>query len=214
MEKVTKIFSVSLSGLHSHKAYAVYNGEQLAVTHILPIKGKFGAWKRPLIEEIEKKKADGFVCIVEEKTDYISRHASNFNLEDVEGDGRSNFFIALDWYFGLVETENIIIANEYQKFMIKAGGEGQRVEKKQDEKGRAIYSINWTAFTSGYRCLLLCVVGAMMEPVSNRYIDLMMSEWLNPDGDVYEDPMGPFRSITTGHAKDRAEAWAKKCKDR
>jgi hypothetical protein len=205
MTEIVKIFAVSLTGLQKYKAYAVYNGEQLAVTHILPIKGVFGSWKASLIEEIKKKKADGFVCIVEEKTDYVARHASQFNLEEMDGEtGRSNFYTALDWYFALQETENLIVAKDFQNFVIRAGGEGQRVEKKQDEKGRVIYSINWSAFTAGYRCLLLCVVGAMVEPVSHRYLDEMLKVWLTPETPE-NNPLSSFHAITSGYTMTRLQ---------
>lgn len=207
---IIKIFVVSLAGMQKYKAYAVYNGEQLLVTHIKPIKGVFGSWKKGLIEEIKKKKADGFACIVEEKTDYIAQYASQFRLEDMDGEtGQSNFYTALNWYFSLMETDNLIVAKDSQSFIIRAGGEGQRVEKKQDDKGRVIYSINWDAFTAGHRCLLLCVVGAMVEPVSHRYIDEMMDIWLTPKVRK-DDALSSFYAITIGHTKTRLEEWEKK----
>ena len=199
---IIKIFAASLTGLQKYKAYAVYNGEQLAVTHLLPIKGAFGTWKSGLIDEIKKKKSEGFVCIVEERTDYIAKYASQFNLEDVDEGSRSNFYTALDWYFGLMDTGNLILAKEHQQFLIRAGGEGSKVEKKQDEKGRVLYSINWGALTSGHRCILLCVVGAMVEPVSSRYLDDMVKIWLTPEGKEF-DPLSSFRAITEGYTKKR-----------
>jgi hypothetical protein len=208
MTEALKIFTVSLAGLKKYKAYAVWNGENLAITHVLPLKGAFGTWKASVIDEIQKKQAAGFTCIVEEKTDKIAQYASRFNLEDMDMEsGRSNFYTALDWYFSLLETESLIMAKDYQSFVFRAGGEGQRVEKKQDEKGRVIYNINWEAFTPGHRCVLLCVVGAMIEPVSQRYLEQMLKGWLTPDGEK-AGPLSSFHAITEGQTKARLEALA------
>ncbi|MFA7462832.1 MAG: hypothetical protein WCY59_06800, partial [Anaerovoracaceae bacterium] len=84
MTDPVKILAVSLSGIQKHKAYAVYDGEVLIVTHVVRIHGVFGSWKDALIEEIQSKRKAGYVCIVEEKTDHIARHGSQFNLEDVD----------------------------------------------------------------------------------------------------------------------------------
>ena len=160
MTEPIKILAVSLAGIQKHKAYAVYDGERLIVTHILPIRGAFGTWRDPLVEEVQKRQAEGYVCVVEEKTDHVAQHGSQFNLEDIDGEtGRSNLYLALDWYFPMIEMGNLVVAKECQKFVIKSGAEGQKVEKGQDEKGRAVYSINWSAVSTGHRALLLCVVG-------------------------------------------------------
>ena len=75
--------------------------------------------------------------------------------------------------FRPADLGNLITDEEAKRFLIRVGGEGQKVEKKQDEKGRPFYSIDWPAFTGGHRAVLLCVVAAMAEPVSDRFLDAM-----------------------------------------
>jgi len=202
-----KIMAVSLAGIQKHKAYAVYDGETLIVTHVHRLQGLFGAWKDSLIEEIEAKRKDGYVCVVEEKTDHIAKYGSQFNLEDTDGEtGRSNLFLALDWYYPMLEMGHVVMAKEYQQFLIRPGAEGQKIEKGQDEKGRPVYSVNWSAVNTGHRAVLLCVVGAMVEPVSDRYLDDMLGRWLAVE--PHENPLGPFEAITVGVSKRRVEARA------
>jgi hypothetical protein len=196
--------AVSLAGLQKHKAYAVYDGEALIITHVVRLQGLFGAWKDPLIEEIESKRKDGYVCVVEEKTDHIAKYGSQFNLEDTDGEtGRSNLYVALDWYFPMLEMGHIVVAKEFQQYLIRSGAEGQKIEKGQDEKGRAVYSINWAAVNTGHRSILLCVVGAMIEPVSDRYLDDMLGRWLAEERN--ENPLTSFEDITIGSTMRRVE---------
>jgi len=205
-----KIMSVSLMGLQKYKAYAVFDGEALVITHILPIKGAFGSWKTALIDEIKQKKEVERTGIVEERTEYISIHASAFNLEamDMTGEtGRSNFYVALDWYFGLLEMGQIVIAQEYQQFLLRLGGEGQKVEKGMDEKGRVTYSINWDAISTGHRAVLLCVVGAMIEPVSDRYIEEMLNLWLPVK--TIENPVDAFVNALRRTVREKADRLSK-----
>lgn len=174
MSDMLKILAVSLMGSQKSKAYAVYNGEQLIVTGVMTISGMFSAWRKPLVQEIEEKKALGYVVLVEEKTDLVSQYATQYLLEDVEV--RSNLYEALDWYFALQDMGNLIVDEEAKRFLIRSGSEGQRIEKKQDEKGRPYYDIDWTSFHGGHRAVLLCVVAAMTEPLSDRYIEAMFGQ--------------------------------------
>lgn len=202
MTEPIKILAVSLIGRQKHKAYAVYDGESLIVTHVVEIKGLFGTWRDALIEEVQRRQAEGYVCIVEEKTDHIAQHASQFNFEDVDIEtGRSHLYLALDWYFPMLELGNIVVAKELQKFMIRSGAEGQKIERGQDDKGRITYSINWSAFGSGHRALLLCVVGAMIEPVSDRYVQEMLDAWVPIEEP--ENPLSSFAAITVGVVRER-----------
>lgn len=167
-----KIMGISLVSSKKHKAYAVFNGEQLVVTNVTPIaSGLLSVWKNPLIEEIIQKKADGFAVLVEEKTDLIAQYGTQYLLEDIEG--KSNLYDALDWYFALQDMGNLIMPSELGAYQIRSGHEGQRIEKKQDEKGRPVYDVDWTTFHGGYRAVLLCVVAAMAEPLSERFLEAM-----------------------------------------
>jgi len=179
---ILKILTVSLVGGQKSKAYAVFNGEQLVITAVLPIQGMFNTWRKPLVDEIINKKSKGYVVIVEEKTDLVSQHATQYLLEDIEG--RSNLYDALDWYFALQDMGNLIVDEEAKRFVIRSGSEGQRIEKKQDDKGRPYYDIDWTSFHGGHRAVLLCVVASMTEPLSDRYIEAMFGEPLpDPEDD-------------------------------
>lgn len=166
-----KILAICLMSSQKYKAYAVYNGEQLVIADVQPITGIFGLWRDPLIAEIEKSKADGYVVIVEERTDNIAKYASQYLLESAgDGESRTNLYEALDWYFAMQDVGNIVFSPTVQKFSISAGGEGSKVDKRQDEKGRTAYSVDWKSFHGGYRAVLLCVVAAMEEPMSERYL--------------------------------------------
>ena len=179
---ILKILSISLIGAQKSKAYAVFNGEQLIVTSVINIQGMFSSWRKSLIDEINDKKTKGYAILVEEKTDLVAQHATQYLLEDIEG--RSNLYEALDWYFALQDMGNLIVDENAQRFVIKSGSEGQRVEKKQDDKGQSYYDIDWTSFNGGHRALSLCVVAAMMEPISDRFIDAMFGEPIpDPDDD-------------------------------
>jgi hypothetical protein len=179
---ILKILAVSLTGSQKSKAYAVFNGEQLIITSVITIQGMFSSWRKPLIDEINDKKAKGYAILVEEKTELVAQHATQYLLEDIEG--RSNLYDALDWYFALQDMGNLIVDEAAKRFMIRSGSEGQRIEKKQDDKGQSYYDIDWASFNSGHRALLLCVVAAMMEPISDRFIEAMFGEPVHdPDDD-------------------------------
>jgi len=181
-ENILKIMAISLMGNQRSKAYAVFNGEQLVVTAVLPISGTFNSWRQPLIDDIIDKKGKGYVVLIEEKTDLIAQHGTQYLLEDVEG--KSNLHDALDWYFALQDMGNLIVPDELRKYLIRSGSEGQRVEKKQDDNGRPYYVIDWNAFHGGYRAVLLCVVAAMTEPISDRFIQAMFGDPLSDPDDL------------------------------
>jgi len=188
MSEHLKIMGVSLMSTKKHKAYAVFNGEQLVFTNVVTIAtGMSSTWKKPLIEEIQQKKADGFAVIIEEKTDLVAQYGTQYLLEDIEG--KSNLYDALDWYFALQDMGNLIMPTELGAYQIRSGLEGQRIEKKQDDKGRPYYDIDWNSFHGGYRAVLLCVVAAMTEPLSERFIEAMF-------GDPVPDDYNPVRRWT------------------
>lgn len=173
-EDILKIMTISLMGHQKSKAYAVFNGEQLVITRVDTIAGPFGLWRKPIVDEIIDKKNKGYVVLVEEKTDLIAQHATQYLLEDIEG--KSNLYDALDWYFALQDMSNLITDDDAKRYLIRVGGEGQKVEKKQDDKGQPFYVIDWNSFTGGHRAMLLCVVAAMTEPLSDRFIKAMFGE--------------------------------------
>jgi hypothetical protein len=200
---VKKIFAISLMGRERSKAYAVDNGEQLIIQKIVPIKGLYAQWKDALIEEIEERKQNDFICLVEEKTEHIAQHGSQINLEDIDiNENRINYYIALDWYFAMANMGNIIMPPDGQQFTITP----QKVDPKRDEQGRTKYDVNWDQFSSGHRCVLLCVLAAAQEPVSGRY----MKELYGPEP-VYElwDPLRSFKAVTIGVDRALEKKWDK-----
>lgn len=218
---ILKILAVSLMGNQKNKAYAVYNGEQLIITAVMTITGLFSSWRKPLIAEIEEKTAAGYVVLVEEMTDMISQHATKYLLEAVEG--RSNLYDALDWYFALQDMGNLVVDEEVKRYVIRSGSEGQRIEKKQDDKGRTYYNIDWSAFHGGYRAVLLCVIAALQEPVNRRYLREMygperadredtnparrMRELLHQE-DIRRGQAIEQSRVSTGYYRDSSrEAW-------
>lgn len=179
-----KILAICLMSSQKYKAYAVFNGEQLVIADVQPITGIFGLWRDPLIAEIEKSKADGYAVIVEERTDNIAKYATQYLLESgADGDSRTNLYEALDWYFAMQDVGNIVFNPAVQKFAIVAGVEGSKIDKRQDEKGRTAYSVDWKAFHGGYRAVLLCVVASMEEPMSERYLKELFPAILVPEDD-------------------------------
>lgn len=198
---ILKILAISLIGAQKSKAYAVFNGEQLIITNVINISGVFSSWRKPLIDEINDKKAKGYAILVEEKTDLVAQHATQYLLEDIEG--RSNLYEALDWYFALQDMGNLIVDENVKRFVIRSGSEGQRVEKKQDDKGQSYYDIDWTSFNGGHRALILCVVAAMMEPISDRFIEAMFSE-PTPDPDD-DNPARRWKKLISEKDNEREE---------
>ena len=193
-----KILVISLMSSKKYKAHAVYDGEQLVIASMSPIVGMFNSWRDGLIKEIEECKSKGWIVIVEERTDFVSSHATQYLLEDMNDENRSNYFDALDWYFALQDMENLIIHPDYQQYQIRTGGEGQKVEKKQDEKGRPIYAVDWKSFHGGFRCVLLCVVAAMYEPISGRFLDAMWGK--TQEEDEIENPVKRWKRIFQAQA--------------
>lgn len=198
-----KIFTISLAAAKKFKAYAVYDGERLAITNVAPVSGLFSSWKAPLIAEIEEKTAQGFVVVVEELGDSIAQYATKFLLEGMNDENRSNYYEALDWYFQLQDMDCLIIHPDCQQHALRAGGEGQKIEKKQDDKGRSFYAIDWKWFSGAHRAILLCVVAAMYEPISERFLHAM---WGKPEEYFEENPAVRWRKLLDDMALERGKA--------
>ncbi len=169
-----KIFAVSLVSGKKFQAQAAYDGERLVIVDVRPITGLFSTWKDPLVKSIEQKKEQGYIVLVEEVGESISSHGTQYLLEDLDDEqGKTHLQIALDAYFEMENMETLVISPECQQFALKAGNEGSWIEKKNDEKGRPYYSVEWKRFTGAHRAILLCVVAAKYEPLSERFLDAM-----------------------------------------
>lgn len=206
-EKTLKIMTVSLMSVKKFKAYAVYDAGQLMVTDVIPITGMFGTWKQPLIDEVKQKRDAGFAVLVEERTDHIARHGTRYLLEEEGDSGQSNFYDALDWYFALSDLDNVILHSDCQQYAIRIGGEGAKVEKRQDDKGRTVYNVNWSVFNGGFRAVLMCAVAAMQEPVSRRFIDEFCTYLDTPDDEELHPAVAFARALEEGE-RQRARALA------
>jgi hypothetical protein len=202
---VIRIMAASLVSGQKYTAYAVFDGENLIVTQVELIPWADVAWKSKLIAEIKDRKEKGFIVLVEEKTDHISQHGTKYLLDEL-WEGRTNFCDAMDWYFALQATGNLIFHKSCDQYKLYTGGEGQRVEKKTDDRGRTVYHVEWSAFHSGYRAILLCVVAAMTEPVSRRYLNAMFGTHIE---DEVVDPLRQFSAVTTGLDTEKAKWWEK-----
>jgi len=200
-EIIKKIFVISLAGRERSKAYAVDNGEQLVIQKVVPIKGTYADWKDDLIQEIRERKQNDFVVLVEEKSEHIAQYGSQISLEDIDiHENRINYYIALDWYFAMSNMGNVILPTDGKQFTISE----QKVDPIQDEQGRTKYNVNWAQFSSGHRCVLLCVLAAIQEPVSGKY----MRDMYGPETkrELY-DPFRSFRAITVGVDKALEKKW-------
>lgn len=202
MSEPLKIFAISLTSIKPYKAYGAFDGELLAIVEATPIIGPMAQWKDPLIAEIKAKIKQGFVVIVEEKTEIIAQHGSQYLLEEVNDEGRSNYFDALDWYFAMQDLGSIVFAPDVKQFAFQASGEGSRIERKQDDKGRPVYNVNWQSFHGAYRAILLCVVAATQEPVSGRFLEDMFGPGM-PDSEP-EHPVPRWLTLISsiGKAKE------------
>jgi hypothetical protein len=201
---VIRIMAASLVSGQKYTAYSVFDGENLIITQVELIPWADAAWKSNLIAEIKDRTEKGFIVLVEEKTDHISQYGTKYLLDEL-WEGRTNFCDAMDWYFALQATGNLIFHKSCDQYKLYSGGEGQRVDKKTDDKGRTVYHVDWSAFHGGYRAILLCVVAAMTEPVSHRYLNAMFGP---PGVEADEfDPLRQFRAITIGHDIAKATWW-------
>jgi len=182
-----KIMTVSLVDAKKFQAQAVYDGERLVIADVRPITGIFSTWKAPLIAEIKKRVADGYAVVIEEAGDTISQYGTQYLLDEPdEAEGKMRLQVVLDGYYEMESMGMLILAQEFKQFAIpKTGNEGGWIEKKNDEKGRAFYSINWGKLTGAHRAILLCVVVALQEPLSERFLHAM---WGKPKAEEETHP--------------------------
>lgn len=206
-----RIMTASLVSGQKYKAYAVFDGENLIVTQVDLIPWTDVMWKSNLISEIKDRAGAGFAVLIEEKTDHVAQFGAKYLLDDV-WEGRTNFCEAMDWYFALQATGNLLFHKSCDQYKIYTGGEGQKVEKKTDDKGRTIYHVDWASFHAGYRSILLCVVAAMTEPVSKRYLDAMFGPYPEEEADL--DPLRQFKAITIGYDLMKQAWWDEYDKNR
>ena len=210
---VLNIMAVSLESAKKYKAYAVYDGSKLAITHCLPINGPPSQWRDELVDESGKRVERGFAVLVEDRTGTISQHATRFLFDDLE-EGRTNLYHALDWYFSMFDLGSIIPDESVERYMVRAGAENSTLERKQDDKGRIVYDIQWSSFTGGHKAVLMCVVAAMMEPLSERYLRAMYGAGGRESQVEQFDPKRTFTAITQDYDRNRFEEFEQMVVDR
>ncbi len=199
MDETRKIFVVSLADKRRFMAWAAFNGEQLVVHRMEEIKGAFSSWKAKIIQEVKTRVKEGFSVLVEEKTDYIARHGRQFLLDDVdEWDGRINYFVAMDWFYALEHSGNLVVPTSATQYKLK----DSIAEKEQDEKGRIKYNINWSTLNGGHRAIMLCVMAAVENSMSETFIAAMFPQHKKKKG---FDPARTWETITQGVDKDLEE---------
>jgi hypothetical protein len=67
-----------------------------------------------------------------------------------------------------------------------------KVDILQDEKGRKKYNVNWPEFTGENRIILLCVMAAQYEPVSDKYLKEFFEELGLYEKKREDDPVSGF----------------------
>lgn len=170
---VKNIFAVSLDSPKKHRAAAIlFGNDRLYLTHCLPISGK-GEWREELREEIATKATSGFVVIVEDRSGVFSPHANSFCFEDVH-EGRTMLQHAFDWYFSMQNSGNLVLAKDLNRYAMTQT-ENSVVDLKNDDKGRVLYVPQWERFHGAHKAILLCVIAARMEPLSDHWFDAMLA---------------------------------------
>ncbi len=211
MKKEVFIMSVSLESTQKYKAYAIYDKEVLVITDAGIINTKKEGWRKELKDEIIEKTERSevrFITLVEDKTqEFCVGDASPFSFEDMEED-KTMLSHALDWYFTLLGAGKLRIAdNKLQGDMIQSSGEGQAIDRKQDDKGRTIYRVDWNRIRGGTRAILMCVVAAMMPPLTNMYIESMFGAY--NEEEHKPTPSERFRKLMDAEEKVRTRKWEK-----
>ena len=205
-KNLTHILTVSLESGKRYKAYGVYDGSKLAITHCIPITGSPSKWKSEVLKEIRNKSDAGFIVLVEDRTEvFCVSDASPFSFEDMS-EGRSMLFHALDWYFAMLDMGQLIADPEVERFLIRGGAEGQKIEKLQDEKGRTVYKVDWAGINGGVKAVLMCVAGAMMQPLSDRFLEAMYGP-IDDDEDQGFNHEKSWLAITKGVDESRSKKW-------
>jgi hypothetical protein len=113
---------------------------------------------------------------------------------------------ALDHYFSLQYMGNLIVDTAVEQFMFRIGSEGSKIEKKQDEKGRTVYSVDWASFSGGNKAVLMCVCAATFPPVSGVFLDRVFLE--RGGQEKQDDALRSWHAITKGAVHTRAWQWS------
>jgi hypothetical protein len=203
-----KIFTVALDSPKKYMASATYTEGMLIIADCKPILGRGDTWKDKILRAIEKRSEQGFVILVEDRSQvFCVGDATPFSFEDIK-EGRSMLFQSLDWYFSMLNMGQIVADKTVEPFMVRAGGEGQKIEQSQDDKGRTIYKVDWSSVKGGTKAVLMCVVGAVMQPFSEKYLNDLYGPLEEDPGDEFNYE-STFRAITQDVDRARIAKWDK-----
>lgn len=197
-----QIFAVSLESERKYRAAALFADGRLAITHCREITGTPGMWRPSVLQEVQEKAEKGFVVLVEDRVGNFSPHATAFNFDNLEDDGRTTFQHCVDLYFSLWNMGNLILDPTVKAHALKFGGETGMLDPQHDEKGRVVYKVDWPNFGGGRRALLMCVAGAMLEePLSDRWMSAMLAAGRHPLREA-DSPLSSFLAVTYGAAEN------------
>ena len=159
------------------------------------VKGAFAAWKGRLIEEVKGKVADGYVVLIEEKTNHIARYGTQFLFDEMhQHEEEINLYVALKLYFQMLRTgetpdqSNIVIKPEHKRWYIQEN----LIEIDRDDKGRPKFNVAWDQLAGGHRCVLMAVMAAHRETVNERFLKVLFGE---EEADPPESPIASLQSI-------------------
>jgi len=157
---VLRVFAMSLAGPEKCKAYAIYDGQNLVITHIQALTGEPDVLERNLLRETWRRQSEGFLCIGEALPEPLAYFARQFILDGENRDA------ALETYLCLAENGNIIVAPEYPEYMPQPGC---HIRTAQGED------------IGVHRVILLCVAGSMISAFIDRITDELVNEGLTDE---------------------------------
>lgn len=206
-----KIMTVAFDSMRRVRAQGVFEAGKLIVVDMADITGNPEDWIPPLQADIANKVANGWVCMVDDMTHSFpfSGEAAgvSFNFDAQDAGGRTMLQTALDWYFAMDSRGSIILGDGLERHAIRVGGENSLLDIRSDEKGRAVYVIDWRRFGAAHRALLMCVVGAVQEePLSEHWL-------ANLCGQLAQGRPNPclstsFKAITMEHFETQRQQFA------
>ena len=173
---VKKIHVVSLLSSPRIELLAAYDGSVLVVQSMTPVRGMFKNWKKPLLDRLEKRQQNGFVTVVEERTDHFSEHSERILLGEPDPVTRRTWQnIALDHYYAMIamgdgsgnQRGNLVLAKGLERHFLSSN-----INVEQDDKGRNKYDIDLDSLSGYNRALLLAVLAALcVNPINDRWLD-------------------------------------------
>lgn len=188
MPKVKQILAIAFEGSRPAQGSALYDGQSLYVRSLDEINEDRYVFAEAIKQVIEDKTAEGWVVMVEDRTFSFPGNAASWDFDAIGVDGKTNLSACLHWYFTLQGRGQLAFEDAAKRYELRLGGAADWIFKKNDERGRTVYSVEWTQFSGAHRALLMCVAGAVMEePLSRRW----MKEYLGKKRELKGPPIWP-----------------------